>query len=97
MATRVCTVRGQDHRGYPVCVHVEADSMLEAAARGLAEISKSGGRPSPVEFTLHVPGQTWKVSPEDVLKYVSKRGTRDNLGLQAVKREVSDFLAKLET
>jgi hypothetical protein len=70
--------------------------MLEAAARGMDEIRRAGGRPSALEVTLHVPGQTWKVSPETILKWVSKRGTRDNLGIQALKSDVSAFLAKLE-
>lgn len=97
MPTRVCTVKGQDHRGQPLSVHVEAQTMLEAAARGMAEISRSGGRPSELEVTLHVPGQTWKIGPEKLMKWVSKRDSKDNIGLQAVKSQVVEFLGKLET
>jgi hypothetical protein len=34
-------------------VHVEAGSVLEAAARGMDEIRKVGGRPSDLEVTQH--------------------------------------------
>ena len=97
MPTRVCTVRGQDHRGYPLAVHVEAETMLEAAARGMAQIKRAGGRPSPLEVTLHVPGQTWKIEPERLMKWASKRDSRDNIGIQAIKSDVVEFLGKLET
>jgi hypothetical protein len=96
MPTRVCTVKGEDHRGYPLSVHVEAGSVLEAAARGMDEIKRAGGRPSALEITLHVPGQTWKIAPDKLMKWVCKSDSKDTIGLQAVKSQVREFLAKLE-
>jgi hypothetical protein len=96
MPSRVCTVKGQDDRGHPLSVHVEAGSMLEAAARGMDALSRSGGRPSELEITMHVPGKTWKINPERLMKWVSRRDTKDNIGLQVVKKQVQDFLGKLE-
>jgi len=49
-----------------------------------------------LEITMHVPGQTWKIEPEKLMKWVSRRDSKDNLGLQAVKRQVQEFLSKLE-
>jgi hypothetical protein len=92
---RVCTVRGEDHRGDPLIVHVEAVSMLEAATKGMAQISRSGGRPSKLEVTMHAPGTTWKIEPERLMKWVSKRDSKDNIGRQAAKRQVQDFLNKV--
>jgi hypothetical protein len=97
MGSRVCTVKGEDHRGFPLNVHVEAGSMLEAAARGMAEISRSGGRPSELEITMHVPGKSWKIDPKRLMKWVSKRDSKDNIGLQVVKRQVQDFLKASES
>jgi hypothetical protein len=92
METRVCTVRGQDHRGYPLRVHVEAGSLFEAAARGMEQIMIAGGQPSELEVTQHVPKQAWKVSPEKLLKWASQRGANDNIGVQSIKRKLQDFL-----
>lgn len=92
MGTMVCTVKGQDHQGYPLRVHVEAGSLLEAAARGMEEIRKAGGKPSELEITQHVPKQAWKITPEQILKWASKRGANDNIGMQVIKRELQDFL-----
>jgi hypothetical protein len=92
MPTRVCSVKGEEHRGYPMTVHVEAGSVLEAAARGMEEIRNAGGRPSELEITQHVPKQAWKVSTGQILKWASTRGANDNIGLQAIKRQLQDFL-----
>jgi hypothetical protein len=95
MPTRVCTVKGQDNRGHPLRVHVEAGSVLEAAARGMEEIRRAEGKPSELEITQHVPKQDWKVSPDQLLKWASQRGDHDNIGLQAIKRELQEFLKKI--
>ena len=92
MPERVCTVKGQDHRGYPMRVHVEAGSVLEAAARGMDEIRKAGGRPSELEITQHVPKQGWTVSPDQLLSWASKRGEGDSVGLQSIKQHLQNFL-----
>jgi hypothetical protein len=92
MPTRVCTVRGFDHRGDPMTFHVEAGSVLEAAARGMEEIRKAGGRPSELEITQHVPKQAWKVSLEQLQKWVSQRSRDDSIGMQAIKSHLQDFL-----
>jgi hypothetical protein len=96
MPNRVCTVQGQDHRGHPLSVHGETGSMLEAAASGMDQISRSGGRPSELEITMHVPRRTWKIDPDRLIKWVSRRDSKRNIRLQAVKRQVQDFLSKLE-
>ena len=92
MPTRVCTVRGFDDRGNQLTFHVEAGSVLEAAARGMEEIRRSGGRPSELEITQHVPKQAWKVSPSQLLKWVSQRSGDDNIGLQVIKSHLQQFL-----
>lgn len=92
MPTRVCTVRGYDSHGDPLTFHVEAGSVLEAAARGMEEIRKAGGRPSELEITQHVPKQAWKVSPEQIHKWVSQRRRDDSIGLQAIKSHLQQFL-----
>jgi len=92
MPIRVCTVRGVDHRGDPLTFRVEAGSVLEAAARGMEEIRMAGGQPSELEITQHVPKQAWKVSPEQLQKWVSQRGQEDSIGLQAIKSHLQDFL-----
>jgi len=92
MQTRVCTVRGFDHRGDPMTFHVEAGSVLEAAARGMEEIRKAGGRPSELKITQHVPKHAWKVSPEQLQKWVSQRSRDDSIGMQAIKSHLQDFL-----
>lgn len=51
---KVCRVRGQDHRGYPKIVLVEAHTLFEAAARGLEEICRQGGQVSELEISLYL-------------------------------------------
>jgi hypothetical protein len=91
---RVCTVKGKDHRGYPLIVKVEAYSVLEAAARGMEAISREHGVASELEIREHIPGKEWKITTDQLLKWASKRGAEDNVGLTTVKRHVKDFLTK---
>jgi hypothetical protein len=89
---RVCTVRGQDGRGLPITVTVEAFSVLEAAARGLDTIRIAGGSPSDLQILEHLPGKEWKVTTDRLLKWVSSSQRGDNLGLQVIKKNIGEFL-----
>lgn len=91
---RVCTVRGQDGRGLPVTVTVEACTVLEAAARGLEEIRIAGGAPSDLQVVEHLPGKQWSITIGQLLKWVSSRQIGDNLGLQAIKKNLEEFLER---
>ena len=44
IARRPCTVVGQDSDGNPIQVRIEAESLYEAAARGMDAIRESGGK-----------------------------------------------------
>jgi hypothetical protein len=91
---RVCTVKGLDHRGIATTVTVEAYSSLEAAARGLYDICTKGGKVSELVIAEQLPGRQFKVTPGELLKWVSSRSTQDNIGLQSMKRQVREFLTK---
>src|ERR1700730_13578577 len=91
---RGCTVRGQDGRGLPVTVTVEACTVLEAAARGLETIRIAGGAPSDLHIVEHLPGKEWKVTTDRLLKWVSSSQRDDNLGLQVIKKNIGEFLGR---
>ena len=66
----------------PLSVIVEASSLKEAAARGIEEIRKAGGKPSLLTVTMHEPKSQWKVSVEQLAKYVDAFADGDNVGLR---------------
>ena len=45
---------------------------------------------------MHEPKGDWKVTEPQLLRYVSKFGSDDNVGLRQVKRNVKDFLSPPE-
>src|SRR5579875_1469984 len=82
---KVCTVKGLDSRGLPVSVHVEAESLFEAAAAGLEEIHNGGGLITEVHVTIHAPVQQFKVHPRQLEKWLLSYGREDNVGTRALK------------
>ena len=44
---------------------------------------------------MQEPKREWKVTKAQLLQYVSKFGSDDNVGLRQVKRNVKDFLSPL--
>jgi hypothetical protein len=73
---------------------VEAESVFEAAARGMEEIRKVQGVASELKVVEQIPGKEWKVTTGRLLKWVSSRGENDNIGLTMVKRSIREFLEK---
>ncbi len=96
MPRKVCLVQGQDHRGLPLIVCVQAATLFEAAAAGLEQLHQLGGTLSEVEITVHEPGTRSKVRPEQLAKWLSQRDSNDNIGVQALKRRVRELLSRSE-
>lgn len=89
---RVCTVRGLDNRGWPLTVIVEARSVYEAAALGMEAIRKEDGRPSDLVVTMHKPVRGWKVTTQQLLRWVQQYPSGENIGMKQTRRRVEDFL-----
>ena len=89
---KVCLVQGQDHRGLPLVVLVQAATLFEAAASGLEQLHQLGGKLSEVEITVHEAGSRSKVRPEQLSKWLNHRDSCDNIGVQALKSRVRDLL-----
>jgi predicted Rdx family selenoprotein len=89
---KVCQVRGQDHRGYPKVVLVEAHTLFEAAARGLEEICRQGGQVGELEITIQEPGSQFKVRPQEIAKWLRSYEPRQNVGIKALKQRVRELL-----
>lgn len=58
----------------------------------MEEIRRAGSAPSELEITQHIPKRAWKVSPDQLQKWVSQRRRDDSIGLQAIKSHLQDFL-----
>jgi len=54
----------------------------------------AGGPASDLDVVEHLPGKEWKVTSERLLKWVSSRELRDNLGLQVIKKNICEFLRR---
>jgi hypothetical protein len=91
---RICTLLGKDFRGYPKTVAVEASSVYEAAVRAMDELRKDGGPVSELQVTIHEPGRSWKVQPQQLARWVASYTGKDNVGLRDAKRRVHDFLVE---
>ena len=74
----------------PIVITVEAYTAYEAAARGLDEIIRQGGRITALQVVEQVPGREFKIKPEQILKWVSSSGAHDNVGLRQVKQRIRD-------
>jgi hypothetical protein len=87
VARKVCTVRGRDNQGHPVTVLVEAASLFEATARGLEVIHAKGGQIGEVEVTVHEPGRTFNVGPDDLDNWIANDDS-GNIGLRSLKSRI---------
>ena len=73
---------------------VEAGTLFEAAAAGLEQMDKVGGRLGEVEIIVHEPASRKKVRPEQLAKWLSQRDSADNIGIQALKSRVKELLSR---
>ena len=89
----MCSVRGQDHRGLPLVVLVEAQTLFEATALGIEQLHKAGGRISEVEITVHEPGAQQKVRPDQLCKWLNQNDS-ESIGIHALKHRVRELLAQ---
>jgi len=53
----------------PIVIMVEAYTAYEAAARGLDEIIRQGGRITVIQVVEQVPGREFMIKPEQILKW----------------------------
>ncbi len=51
----------------PIVIMVEAYTAYEAAARGLDEIIRQGGRITVIQVVEQVPGREFMIKPEQIL------------------------------
>ena len=83
---------GTDSRGLPCSVHVEADSLFEAAAAGLEQLHATGGLIGTVQITVHEPGKRYTVHPRQLERWVRTYNRGEGVGVHALKNRVRSIL-----